>query len=946
MIYLSKLDHPSGIIHLKRVLYLNKYYYQQETLLWKMILYMNRIYYPSGVFPQRKAYYLKASKATTKEDTLTEERLLPEMSTSHYIENLIGSTMTCSNTLSDRKVLTSNEKETYVNLEDSVKELAHEKSNTFKVFTNTTDTDTDTNKKENDSISSKESKGSSITTVKLSALKNESESTAYTVLSKEGKSYNTGLEITKDTFKETLQQTSITSEANDISQTSDLLPSNIPQDSISEQKNISKVESNVLDTSVTQHLKTVHGYVSEETHFPIKAVPEDMNAKTSSRDASESDNPQSKSIDDLKQKDLSENIIHSDHQQKKDQIIITSKTSPTFSGVEGAIGVSRTTGAEAIAVATTIATTATTATANKLMIKDGVSIKPDSPPPQQVSIKDFITQDTYPISNELQKTYKESEHQLSSISQNNTLTTSTESVISHEKNESHKDSSLEKGKGRVSSTSSEEMRRLSGSQRSHWSAGRNLWDTAIKSESPRIETASRQSTANASEAGSEQWFDSNEEWLLEQAERRKSRMKSPVMEESSLSSSDEEDNVWHSELALHAVAVEKSAKGIHYLPKKTSPAPINDERASYDDTLGSQVSNSSFLELHSIRRTSEDTIRQLPAIAPVAYESIVTAANKERFSSSDDASFPSRDPSSSFSSPRRSTGDSLSTSPPHSPQKTREEEQVQFEASHNDFGNIAVATTSRLVAVLPQSEGLGHTSNGSTKIEIDRQESMLMQERKVLNVHDTRVAEIPHAQDLQVTASEPIFSTDGLSPTQQGKLYIRVNGAHSILLPLPKEVTYVRCVVSDGRYEYMSRYEILGQQVLLDYECIVDTHPDMIVTVALHVRPDYHVKPRTGLSRWFTSIRKQKESLSGYVHPDDGAIGQTRFALPHMMHACYQKTYRSTFDCFNSWYCRSARERQRRQQLGEEEDVLKVIGNLSIEMLYLPVSNPSLHLLA
>ncbi|CEP17015.1 hypothetical protein [Parasitella parasitica] len=176
---------------------------------------------------------------------------------------------------------------------------------------------------------------------------------------------------------------------------------------------------------------------------------------------------------------------------------------------------------------------------------------------------------------------------------------------------------------------------------------------------------------------------------------------------------------------------------------------------------------------------------------------------------------------------------------------------------------------------------------------------------------------------------------------QFGKMYIGVSGAHYMLLPLPKEITYVRCVISDGEYEYMSRYEVLGHQILMDYECIIDTKPGMIITVSLHVRPDYHVKPKTGWSRWFTSVRKQKEHLSGYVHPDDGAIGQTRFAVDHMVPGCYKKTYEAHFDCFNSWYARTTRERARREQFGDEEDFLKIVGKLNVEMLYLPVSNPT-----
>ncbi|KAL9554677.1 hypothetical protein PS6_003275 [Mucor atramentarius] len=210
--------------------------------------------------------------------------------------------------------------------------------------------------------------------------------------------------------------------------------------------------------------------------------------------------------------------------------------------------------------------------------------------------------------------------------------------------------------------------------------------------------------------------------------------------------------------------------------------------------------------------------------------------------------------------------------------------------------------------------------------------------RGIPNAHEVNEHFMSNSRQIM---EEGKISMSSLEASQFGKMYIGVSGAHHMLLPLPKEITYVRCVISDGEYEYMSRYEILGHQILMDYECVIDTKPGMIITVSLHVRPDYHVKPRTGWSRWFTSIRKQKEHLSGYVHPDDGAIGQTRFAVDHMVPGCYKKTYEAHFDCFNSWYARTNRERARREQFGDEEDFLKIVGKLNVEMLYLPVSSPS-----
>lgn len=173
---------------------------------------------------------------------------------------------------------------------------------------------------------------------------------------------------------------------------------------------------------------------------------------------------------------------------------------------------------------------------------------------------------------------------------------------------------------------------------------------------------------------------------------------------------------------------------------------------------------------------------------------------------------------------------------------------------------------------------------------------------------------------------------------QNGKLYLHVNGIQDILLPLPKDRAYVRCVVSDGRFEYMSRYEILSQNINFDYECVIDTHPDMIITISLHVRPDYVMKSKTPFSRLFSS-KKKKESLSGYVNKEDGAIGQARFALAHMLPVCVETTYPAEFHCFNAWYSRSFKERHRQKKKDADHDVLKVVGNFDVAMLYLPLAN-------
>ncbi|ORX43337.1 hypothetical protein DM01DRAFT_1201408 [Hesseltinella vesiculosa] len=113
--------------------------------------------------------------------------------------------------------------------------------------------------------------------------------------------------------------------------------------------------------------------------------------------------------------------------------------------------------------------------------------------------------------------------------------------------------------------------------------------------------------------------------------------------------------------------------------------------------------------------------------------------------------------------------------------------------------------------------------------------------------------------------------------------------------------------------------------------------PNTIISIGLQVKPDIHVKPLTGFSRLFTSIQKQKEHLSGYVHPSDYLLGQSRFALQHMMDACNQKVYNGCFDLFNSWYVKSAREKRR----ALDSDIVKIIGNIKVDLLYLPMSRSS-----
>ncbi|KAI7904010.1 uncharacterized protein BX663DRAFT_560350 [Cokeromyces recurvatus] len=250
------------------------------------------------------------------------------------------------------------------------------------------------------------------------------------------------------------------------------------------------------------------------------------------------------------------------------------------------------------------------------------------------------------------------------------------------------------------------------------------------------------------------------------------------------------------------------------------------------------------------------------------------------------------------------------------------------------------------------------------------------QQQQQQNFNTMSAASAPSTLSYNNTNRPPTVKMKAMS-TSRGKLYLHVNGVQDILLPIPKERAYVRCVVSDGRFEYMSRYEILTQNIQFDYECVIDTHPDMIITISLHVRPDYVMKKSRhyykgsnhiipfffsrflSLSNTFISYhnnekgkkkKKKKrmmkeECLSTYVNKEDGAIGQARFALAHMIPACIETPYPAGFHCFNAWYskslCQRAKMIKKKRLHNVENDVLKVVGNFDVEMLYLPIPNNS-----
>lgn len=329
------------------------------------------------------------------------------------------------------------------------------------------------------------------------------------------------------------------------------------------------------------------------------------------------------------------------------------------------------------------------------------------------------------------------------------------------------------------------------------------------------------------------------------------------------------------------------------------------------------------------------------SVDPAEHEELRQVREEHETRSSDEVSRPA---SSSFSPQQRRSigGESVDTWPPPSPTLPPLPNDTKIEeyntARQSEYGHVHIETTSRYV-VKHNLENLRSSTEEDPASEpaITSPASPAHFDHDVPEEEDYGTSKILTDQqpDIQLSLPEPSGQRppSNVQSSVFGKLYLRISCAQDLLLPLPKQTTYARCVVSDGQYEYMSRFEVLGQKIMFDYECVVDTLPDMIITVAIHVKPDPHVRPKTGLSRWLTSARKQREMLPAYVHPEDGAIGQARFALEHMLPACYQKSYATEFDCFNSWYLKPRRK--------DQAEVLKVVGSLSVEMLYLSVTDPS-----
>ncbi|KAI9469816.1 MAG: hypothetical protein EXX96DRAFT_587530 [Benjaminiella poitrasii] len=542
----------------------------------------------------------------------------------------------------------------------------------------------------------------------------------------------------------------------------------------------------------------------------------------------------------------------------------------------------------------------------------------------------------------------------------------------------------------VSSTLDNAKKRQSGSQRLQWSTGIQQLVTTTITEPMKRESWTI-NNHSSSETGSEQWFDPDDDWATatttttDRNEARHSQSTEPTIDRSSPSIYSNSSSAYSLKNSNSTEDTKLDDDDFSYY--HTLQQSYHDQESSEKVALYSNATNISSHTLDVKHQESEsETEAEVEAKVKVKVE---TKEDKEEeegegeivvFMNQDSPSIEQKEVHNSINQsllnpPINNASKELETDneddtrslihfPSRSIVPVAEASQVQELVPH-DPENPRVEDISHYMNALPSAKSLYNDGRAS----LFHNEDMMVKRAisKKNNVIDDSQPDLtePEQQNYGIIPSahevfmhEPPLSnpppneTDYASVTEKtissstevnryGKMYIAVSGAHHVLLPLPKEITYVRCVISDGEYEYMSRYEILSHQILMDYECMIDTKPGMIITVSLHVRPDYHVRPKTGLSRWFTSIRKQKEHLSGYVHPEDGAIGQTRFAVDHMVPGCYKKTYEANFDCFNSWYARTSRERARREQFGDEEDFLKIVGKLNIEMLYLPVSHPS-----
>ncbi|KAI7885841.1 hypothetical protein K492DRAFT_203651 [Lichtheimia hyalospora FSU 10163] len=434
-----------------------------------------------------------------------------------------------------------------------------------------------------------------------------------------------------------------------------------------------------------------------------------------------------------------------------------------------------------------------------------------------------------------------------------------------------------------------DRRRLSGSQKSQWALGMNSWASIM--ERSHFDTLSSEDD-NVSEG--EQWFDSKE------------------FEADDIKPKDKQSLLHQDEPIIQQTSAQQSS-----IDNIDSSTPARSSNSSNFDTTPSSSPSSSSL--------SSPILDSYPTSSSISPASTITT-------------------------------------PPVQSITERSPDNIV----HDDvnYGSISVSTTSRYIRRLSQAQNpalleMQHRQEQPPCIvdEDDTKQSKFKIKRVPVKVPPSvskpSIKQDPPTIRRSQSALQSLGSTVPVSlslskqshqpkSARHGKLYLRINAATDMLLPLPNEPTYVRCVVSDDRYEYISRYALLGQHIPFEYECVIDTNedPNMIITISLHVRPDHHLRSKLPLTRLFSTHKKHhhpdKGSLSSYICHDDGSIGRSRFALSHMLHGCYMCSYSTRFDCFNAW---TPRQKHRSK---EEADVLKVIGSLEIEMLYLPLNDPSM----
>ncbi|KAI9259650.1 hypothetical protein BDA99DRAFT_513852 [Phascolomyces articulosus] len=534
-----------------------------------------------------------------------------------------------------------------------------------------------------------------------------------------------------------------------------------------------------------------------------------------------------------------------------------------------------------------------------------------------------------------------------------------------------------------------DRRRLSGSQKAHWSIALNSWSSVLDSTVERVDESVASEDSGADDEDDDlEWFDSQEDHI---EHIRKKKSKASLKSVSSNKTSNESSSSTPLSPQTTTTTTTTTTKEYYLgslpdIPTTSSPTEV--EHAPHFTTATTN-SKPFFVEdddpySHYSTTTRQDDVNTTVRI--ISRSRTNTDASSSPSVMTDHSSTSTTSSSSSSSSPATMSPSSPITLPPLAsiPEKNMNSlfDNSSTSTNTNDnhqndinYGSVSVQSTSRYARRLSHAQNayrmqerkdhettapLLNCNIPSQQFKIKRvpvklppasstsssSSSLFAQQESELNNHikkknNDHIKKLPSLQDLQ-SSLPPVMNPNMRrqhSSSRHGKLYFRVTGISNVLLPLPREPTYVRLVVSDDRYEYMSRYEMLGQHIKFDYECIMDTYPEMIITISLHVRPDYHVRNKVPLTRLFSTSRSRARqgSLSSYIYQEDGSLGRARFALPHMMESCYERPYATQFDCFNAWSARDKAKHHHR----EDDDSLKVIGNLDVEMLYLPISDPT-----